>query len=201
VLQLLVWSYDPRRVIPTAAGEADEQRLRTEIELLERNGEVLLPARGHITRVRHFHVSALADVARVDGHSPADLVSALRQRSYAAIVDDVRFINTRSDDWPPTILEDFDDLRTPLLSGYFVARRIDYGRRPLALASPATPGWVYLPRRVPLEATPDELRRRQLAEMNLALVRARAIAAGEVPPFGEAEIEDLAAKSETAPPP
>jgi hypothetical protein len=200
VLQLLVWTYDPRRVIPSAAGAADEERLRAEIAQLERGGEVLVPSRGHLTRIRHFHVSALADVARVDGHSPADLVSSLRQRSYAAIIDDARYRNIRAEDWPPIILEDFDDLRPALLSSYFIARRIDYGRRPLALPSPATPAWVYLPRRTPLDVSEDELRRRQLEEMRLADTRARAAAAGVAPPFTEPEIEELAARPGTAEP-
>lgn len=200
VAQLCVWTYDPRRVVPTAAGAADEERLRAEIELLERSGEVLVPSRGHLTRVRHFHISALADVARVEGHSPADLVSALRQRSYAAIIDDARYRNIRTEDWPPTILEDFDDLRPALLSSYFIARRIDYGRRPLALPSPATPAWVYLPRRTPLDVSEEELRRRQLAEMHLADARARAAVMGTAAPFAEAEIEDLAARPTEEPP-
>ncbi|MDB5218196.1 MAG: hypothetical protein JWO86_6123 [Myxococcaceae bacterium] len=201
LLQLLVWTYDPRPLVPSAASRADEERLRSEIAMLERNGEVLIPSRGHISRVRHFHISALADVVRVDGHSPADLVSALRSRSYAAVVDDARYHDFRTDDWPPTLLEDIDDLRTPLLSSYFVARRLAYGRRRLALQSPATPAWVYLPRRVPLDVAPAELRRRQLAEMRLADVRARALAEGSEAPFTESEIEDLASLPEPAPTP
>ena len=151
--------------------------------MLERDGEVLLPARGHITRVRHFHISALADAARVEGHSPPDLVAALRERTFAAIVDDARYESFRATDWPPTILEDLDDLRTPLLSSYFVARRIDYGSRPLALPSPATPAWVYRPRRAQLDVPPAVLRQRQLAEMHLAELRAKALAQGAAAPF------------------
>jgi hypothetical protein len=195
VAQLFLWRYDPRHVVPAAGSVADEERLLSVVAELERGGEVLLPSRGHITRARHFHVSALADVARVEGHSPPDLVRALDEHAYAAIVDDARYEIFRTKDWPPTILEDFDDLRTPLLSSYFVARRIDYGARPLGLPSPATPGWVYLPRRVKLDASPAELRRRQVAEMHLAEARSHAVARGEAAPFTEAAIEELAARS------
>lgn len=198
--QLVVWAYDPGRVIPRPGSDADEQRLRSEVAMLEREGEVLLPSRGHITRVRHFHLSALADVARVEGHSPPDLVRGLRERTYAAIIDDARYDSYRATDWPPTILEDIDDLRTPLLAGYYVAKRIDYGSRLLALKSPATPAWVYRPRRVPLDVSPEELRRRQLAEMHLAEARAKAIAQGTAPSFTEAEIEDLAARPDSLTP-
>jgi hypothetical protein len=194
IAQLAVWAYDPGRVIPRPGSRADEERLQAEVAMLEREGEVLLPSRGHITRVRHFHLSALADAARVEGHSPPDLVRALRDRAYAAVVDDARYSSFRPADWPPTILEDLDDLRGPLLSSYYVARRIDYGSRLLALKSPATPAWVYRPRRAALDVTPEELRRRQLAEMHLAEVRAKAIKEGTPPPFTEADIEDLAAR-------
>jgi hypothetical protein len=200
VAQLVVWAYDPGRVIPRPGSDADEQRLISEVAVLEREGEVLMPARGHITRVRHFHLSALADVARVEGHSPPDLVRGLRERTYAAIVDDARYDSFRPTDWPPTILEDIDDLRTPLLAGYYVAKRIDYGTRALALRSPATPAWIYRPRRAVLDVAPEELRRRQLAEMRLAETRAKAIAQGTTPSFTEAEIEDLAARSDALTP-
>jgi hypothetical protein len=83
-----------------------------------------------------------------------------------------------------------------LLSAYYVARHIDYGRRPLALVSPATPAWVYRPRRVILDADATELRRRQVAEMRLAEKRSKALARGEAEPFTEAEIEELARVAE-----
>jgi hypothetical protein len=196
--QLVVWSFDPRTAVPLPASAAAEGRLRAEVSALERDGEVLLPARGHLTAVRHFHISALADAARVQGRCPADLVKALTDRAYAAVVDDARYEDFRTADWPPTILEDFDDLRPVLLASYYVARRIDYGSEPLALVSPATPGWVYRPRRAVRVADLAELRRRQLVEMRLADARAMALAAGEPAPFTEAEIEDLASAPERA---
>lgn len=195
--QLVAWRYNPRNVVPRAASVASEARLLAEVRSLEREGEVMLPARGHITRVRHFHISALADVARVEGHSPEDLVEALRRRAYAAVVDDARYDGFRATDWPPTILEDLDDLRPVLLSAYYVARHIDYGAEPLALVSPATPCWVYRPRRAVLDVDATELRRRQVAEMHLAEKRSKALARGEAEPFAEADIEELA---RTAPP-
>jgi hypothetical protein len=193
LVQLSIWRYDPWHVVPSSGSAADEQRLRAEIAELERGGEVLVPSRGHVTRIRHGHISALADVVRVEGHSPPDLVRALRERVYAAIVDDAHEEGSRKKPWPATTLDEVDDLRTPLLSSYFVARQIDYGRHELALASPATPKWVYRPRRVPLDATPAELGRRQLAEMKLARRRTETMARGEPEPFTEAEIEGLAA--------
>lgn len=191
--QLFVWRYDPRRVIPQAGTVADEQRLLSQVAELERRGEVLLPTRGHLTRERHAHISALADVARVEGHSPPDLVRALRERRYAAVVDDAHEQAALPDSWPPTTLEEIGDLAVPLLASYFVGRRLDYGRDWLPLPSPATPRWVYFPRRLPLDATVTELRRRQRAEMQLAERRAEAIARGEPAPFAEADIEVLAA--------
>jgi hypothetical protein len=200
VSQLVLWTYDPRSVVPNARTVSDEARLRAEVEGLERGGEVLLPGRGHLTRVRHFHISALADLVRVEGHSPPDLVRALRERAYAAIVDDAHDESSRPKRWPPTTLEEIDDLRTPLLSSYFIARRIDYARESLVLGAPAAPRWVYRPRRVPLDVDLAELRRRQSAEMHLAEARATSIARGQPAPFAEADIEDLAAQqAPTAP--
>lgn len=192
-LQLVQWRYDPSDLVPRRSAAADERRLVDEVRALERDGDVLMPARGHITRARHFHISALADVARVDGHSPRDLVEGLKKQEYVAVIDDARYIDIRTNDWPPTILEDIDDLRPVLLASYYVARHIDYGGAPLALRAPATPSWVYLRRKAVLDLDEKELRKRQLAEMKLADKRARAITRGKKEPFAESDIEEMAA--------
>lgn len=192
--QVALWAYSPYEVAPSPEVIAGTARFHEMIGELETRGEVLLVGRGHITRERHFQMSALADVARMDGHSPPSLVRALEERRFAAIVDDVRLPGRyRMEHWPAIMLEDIDDLRVPLLQNYFVARRIPRDQQELPMRSPGWAQAVYLPRKTPL-ATTDvaALKKRQLIEAELAKQRSRALLEGAPEPFPEAEIERLA---------
>lgn len=196
--QLYAWGYDPNTYVPMRKTVQGGQALRDRVRELETKGEVLVPSRGHMTTPRRFHIAALADVARVEGHSPPELVAQLRDRHFAAVVDDIRpwFITTRSD-WPPTILEDFEDLRGPLLEGYFVSEHLDGETFVLALIAPVNPTWIYRPRKMPLASGTDPvlLRSLQLAEMRLAYRRQEALRSGKPEPYAMEDIESLAALS------
>lgn len=194
-VQLDIWSYDPSEYVPMRKTAKGGQALREHVRELETHGEVLMPSRGHITTPRRFQIAALADVARVEGHSPPDLVSKIKTRHFVAIIDDIRpWYVTPRNDWPPVILEDFEDLRRPLLESYFVADHLDGETFQLALKAPANPVWVYKPRAKPLTPGLDlvYLRSLQLAEMRLAFRRADAKLLGKPEPFGEDEIEPRA---------
>jgi hypothetical protein len=166
--QLALWRPFTKGVVPDGALRADTGAFLADVQRLERDGEVLVVGRGHVTRPRHFQMSALADVARVDG-PPADLLAALRARRLAAIVDDARTPDGPVlGVWPAVMIEDVDAARSPLFANYFVAERLDERALRLTLPAPAQPRWVYRPRRVPLDESSPDLLRRHLAEMQLA---------------------------------
>jgi hypothetical protein len=195
-VQLAAWGYDPGRYCPKRSAPERHGSFAALVRRLEDKGEVIVPARGHISRARHFHISALADAVRVDGRSPPDLVEKLRTRAFAAVIDDARGDEqTADEDWPPVLLEDIADLREPLLAGYFVSERLDDDQVSLPLPGPALPVWVYLPRKAPLVgASREALRRRQLAEMRLAVAKANARLKGIKLGFEAADIEEMAAR-------
>lgn len=169
-MQLALLLYDPRSRAVRPGLEEDTARLHAVVAELEQRGEVLFVGRGHVTKHRHFQMAALADVVQAEGRSPEDLRRALSERRFAAILDDAREAGeTAPTLWPPLVLEDIDDLRAPLFSSYFVARRLDDRLGDLAMRAPARPRWVYLPRTKPLEGlSVKELKERQLREMLLA---------------------------------
>jgi len=195
VTQIALWAYNPLEVTPTSELSAGTNKFHAMIGELESRGDVLVVGRGHLTRERHFQMSALADVARVDGHSPASLVQALEERRYAAIVDDVRLPGRyRMEHWPAIMLEDVDDLRAPLLANYFVARRVPRDQAELPMRAPASQQAVYLPRQSPLpQGDVAALKKRNVLEAELAKQRSKALLEGLPEPFPEAEIERLAA--------
>lgn len=195
-IQLQAWGYNPSKYVPMRKTVQGGRALRDRVRELETQGEVLIPSRGHMTTPRRFHIAALADVARVEGRSPPELVAQLRGRHFAAVIDDIRpwYVTPRSD-WPPTILEDFDDLRGPLLESYFVSEHLDGETFVLALIAPVNPTWIYRPRKMPLAAGTDPvlLRSLQLAEMRLAYRLEEARRLGRPDPYAREDIESLAA--------
>jgi hypothetical protein len=199
--QLALWLYDPRPHVPDHDLATSTEQFHAIVQELEQrgdgdghgHGEVLVVPRGHVTQKRHFQMAALADVVRADGHSPPDLVDALRTRRFAAIIDDARDAGPLGWRWPAAMLEDIDDLRIPLFSSYFVARRIDDTTARLVTSAPGKPRWVLLPRTMPLTLAPEELAARHLREIRLAQERADLVRRGAEPPFSEAEIEARAA--------
>jgi hypothetical protein len=195
VVQLCMWLYDPNAYVPPRAAKARHARFAAMVHAYEEQGPVLVPARGHVARGRHFHVAALADTARVDGGVPEDLRARVDGRVYAAIFDDARPKGeTAPSNWPPILLEDFPDLGPALLRSYYIAEWVPDDLVRIQLAAPALPHWVYRPRTVPLPIdTPrSALRQRQLEEMRLAFQRAMRIEKGQAPAYTAAEIETLA---------
>jgi hypothetical protein len=193
--QCIALGYDPREYVPRAGMRAATARFHARVRELERRGEVLLVSQGHVTRERHFQMSALADVVRVEGHSPPDLVEALRARRFAAILDDARIAGDPPPVlWPPVMLEDVADLESPLFASYYVSERLDDEWVTLPMAAPAMPRWILLPRKLALpRSTPrDELKRLHLEEMRLASDRALELHAGKQPAYGPEDIERLA---------
>lgn len=193
--QVLLWRYDPRAFIPRPGMRSATERFHARIRDLETKGEVLLVSQGHVTRERHFQMSALADVVRVEGHSPPDLVDGLRDRRFVAVVDDARGPrDQRLPLWPPVMLEDIDDLEAPLFASYFVAERLDDELVALPMVAPAMPRWVMLPRTRALEGlSHEDAKLRHQNEMRLADERACKLRDGGTPSFAAKEIEFLAA--------
>lgn len=197
VAQLAVWIYNPEDQAPRRAAPTMNAKFANVVRELEREGPVLLPPRGHVTSARHFQIAALADVVRVDGHSPAELVNALSQRTFAAILDDARPRGVvLPPTWPPSVLDDVADLRGPMLRSYFVSEWLEDELVRIQLPSPALPHWVYRPRRGPITELPEAaLRARQLREMDLAFERSARLLRGEKATYDAAEIEAMAAAS------
>jgi hypothetical protein len=170
--QLGIWFYNPSPRIPPRVQARRSAAFHALVAELETEGPVLVPSRGHVTTPRHFHIAALADVVRTNGHSPAALVHAIEARRFVAIIDDARPNGeTMSRTWAPLLLEDIDDLHDVLLRNYFVAERIDVDMMQTALRAPSYPEWVYRPRERVLTVERSELRDVQLHEMEVAPTR------------------------------
>jgi hypothetical protein len=196
VVQCLLAGYDPRAYVPRPGMAAATAKFHDYIRDLQgEDGDVLCVSQGHLTRDRHFQMSALADVVRVEGHSPPDLLRSLRHGNYYAILDDARLKgDTPMPNWPPVMLEDVDDLRAPLFAHYYVAERLDDAWVTLPMIAPAMPRWVLLRRTTPLDEQAPDLAARHLREMGLAERRAAALRDGKTPEFAREDIETLAAR-------
>jgi hypothetical protein len=166
--QLASWMHPLDKWIPDRTLRADTGTFLMDVRRLERDGEVLVVGRGHVTERAHFQMSALADVARVGG-APADLMDALRTRRLAAIVDDARSPGDKASAlWPPVMIEDVAHAREALFANYYVAERLADPELRMTMAAPAMPRWVYRPRRSPLAESDGDLERRHFAEIVLA---------------------------------
>jgi hypothetical protein len=195
LVQLALWVHPPSERVPDGAMRADTKRFLAGVSRLERNGDVLVVGRGHVTAQTHFQMSALADVARIAG-APRDLLDVLRLRGLAAIVDDARIAGAPELGlWPPIMLEDIPDVRAALFADYYVAERFDDASLRIPMPAPAMPRWVYRPRRTPLVLDDAELARRHFAEMDLAERRSNATRTGVSVPYTEDDIEELAARA------
>jgi hypothetical protein len=178
--QLALWAPSIGKGLPDRTLRADTESFLSDVHRLERDGEVLVVGRGHVTKATHFQMSALADVARVDG-APPDLLAALRARRLAAIVDDARVQGGPPLGlWPPVMLEDVPAVRPALFAHYYVAEELDERELRVAMAAPAVPRWVYRARRTPLDESAPDLSRRHFAEMELARKHAPADAIEEL---------------------
>lgn len=196
VLQLAVWGHDPNERVPIRVAATERAKLDVVVQTLEQSGPVLVPSRGHVTAPRRFHIAALADIARAEGHPPADLVTQIDTRAFAAILDDAWARGKAPPPyWPPVFLEDVVNLREPLLRNYYVAGWLDDSVMRLQLVAPVLPRWIYRRRtRPPANLDALQLRERQLREMLLARGRDRAILDGMPTDYTAEDIERLAAE-------
>src|SRR5262245_30634248 len=87
--QFALMAFDPENQVPDANRAMWAAKFVDKVHQLEREGEVLVVGRGHVTTPRHFHHNALLDVLRIPGQTfPADLVDAIRAHRFGAIVLD-----------------------------------------------------------------------------------------------------------------
>jgi hypothetical protein len=197
IAQLALWVHSPHERVPDGSLRQNTARFLGAIERLQRDGEVLVVGRGHVTSPTHFQMSALADVFRVSG-APADLLDALRTRRLAAIVDDGRDAGQAPPElWPPVMLEDIPAVRSALFANYYVAERIDDEAGAVAMAAPALPRWVYRPRREPLAEGSVGVVGRHFDERRLAEQWSTAVRSGRAASYNPADIEELAAGDAT----
>jgi hypothetical protein len=179
-LQIVAFAYDPAACVPARSHAADNDKLAALVRDLERNGEVLVLGRGHVTSERHFHIAALIDVFLKEGMIPESVARPFRERRFAAIVID------HPDDLlvpvAPRVGSGFLQL---VMARYYVARRMPIDLPPPVLGWKARPTYVLLPRQRPLDEEAKEALRARLA-IEIGLVNAR----GDKE--GGASVEDLA---------
>lgn len=189
LLQLGLFAYDPGEPSPNAGRVRDARIVAARIAELEKGGEVVVPGRGHLTKIRHFHAMALMDVLRAGQPLPKDLVENLEQRRYAAyVVDEFGELTIEA------LLGHRSELFDLVTRNYFIAQRMDDREPPPVTGWIAHPSWVLRPRTLPLTGyTFDQLERRQTIEMGLAEARMRQVQAGAAVVDDGAEIEALAA--------
>jgi hypothetical protein len=163
-LQAGAFAPDPNESIPKERdarfANAFEQRMLE----LEKDGEVVVLGRGHVTRHRHAHNNTLLDVMRAGRDLPRDFREGIEQRRYRAIViDDITQLDLRD------MLGRDSGLAVLFGKHYFIAERIDDRTPQPVVGYPTLPRWVMRPRRRPLESlTRDEAFTRMRIEMGFA---------------------------------
>jgi hypothetical protein len=168
-LQAGAFVTDPNEAVPDEDAHVFVAKVNARVEALEKEGDVLFLGRGHVTRKRHPHINALVDLMRGGNPPPADLMTALEQRRFSALVlngiDDIRMQN---------LLGRESELFSVVARNYFVAERFD-DRAPMpAVGFPTLPRVVLRPRKTPLTLDHDALRARELVELGLADANMRA---------------------------
>ena len=189
LLQLAHLLYDPGEAAPDERRLLDQRLVEGRIRELEKQGEVIVHGRGHLTQPRHFHAIAMMDVMRGGLPIPADLVKGLEERKYAAYV---------IDEFGELTLEGIIGKRSELfdivMRNYFIAQELDDRERPPLVGWIAHPSWVLRPRKTPLTGMkPAQLERRQRIEMGIAEMRMRAVQAGARKVDDGDEVETAAA--------
>jgi hypothetical protein len=183
---------DPNESIPGADSLRYDAAVAARVHEIEASaGDVVLTGRGHVTTKRHPHINALVDVLRAGKPLPDDMRAAIANRAWGAIV-----LNDIADIRLTELLDHESELFELVTRRYFVAERFD-DKDPLPVVGfPTLPRWILRPRRAPLvEASHDELMRRQRIEMGLA---ERNMRAAQVTPglrLDGLEIEDEAART------
>ncbi|HEY2368438.1 MAG TPA: hypothetical protein VGH87_18705, partial [Polyangiaceae bacterium] len=168
-MQAGVFVTDPNEAVPDEAAHVSLDEVDSRVAALEKEGDVLFLGRGHVTRKRHPHINALVDVMRAGNPPPADLMTAIEQRHFAALVlngiDDTRMQN---------LLGRESELFVVVARNYFVAERFDDHAPMPVVGFPTVPRVVLRPRKTPLTLDHDALRARELVELGLADANMRA---------------------------
>jgi hypothetical protein len=86
--QMIALTYRPDAQLPTAANRAAGRAYQQIVADLETDGPVLCMEHGGVTQPRHFHEMALGDIRRAERDTPPDIVTAIRQQRFTAIVCD-----------------------------------------------------------------------------------------------------------------
>jgi hypothetical protein len=190
-LQAGLFAPDPFEAIPSSRHRDFDEHLRARVLDLERGGEVTVLGRGHVTRERHLHITALVDVRRAGGGVPDDLNDAILTRRWAAfVVDDFAELDFGPPGPPQSAVFDL------VARNYFVAERFDSDAPAPVVGFAKVPRWVLRPRRVPLGLTDHAaLARRVRAEMGLAERNMRLAQADPGHVYDGLEIEEQAAEA------
>lgn len=191
--QLLGWVFDPTNIAPDARDDRFARELQTFVRKLESRGtgDVVVTMTGNLTHVRHLHSAALYDVLRAGDPAPADYLTGLRERRFAALL-----FGTPGDPGCQDIMPVCAEIADAVNTNYFVAARLEDPEQPALVGYDGRPRWVLLPRRRPLEGMSREAREaRQRAEAGLAEMRRYLIAPGTIvdPNAPYEDLEDLAA--------
>jgi hypothetical protein len=188
VVQFGLFGWDPEDPVPRPFRHQKAAELVRTLRSLDAEGEVLVMGTGHVSAHRHFHAAALVDVIRTDGKPPEQLLQALAQRRFAAIVlDDPEELDFHG------ALQFDCDMERWFLANYYFSERIDDRMLPPIVGYHAHPSWVLRPRREPLGGRSREaLERRQRIEMGLASLRMEAQRGGGAVTFDAKSIEDVA---------
>ena len=185
LLGLMSFSFDPDAVAPGPADDRYGDRIRALVARYEAHGDVIVTSSGSITRRPHYHSAALFDVLRANDPPPADLLSGLQSRSYAAML-----VTAPND--APCAEQHCGELQDLVMRTYFVAARIPDPERSAMVGFDAHPRWLLLPRtRVDLSLGREALERRQRRETAIAVQRQ----IDETADGHEDEVEDLAQRA------
>jgi hypothetical protein len=145
-LQAGAFAPDPNEAIPGAKDKAFANAFERRMLEIEKDGEVVVLGRGHVTEHRHAHHNTIIDVMRGGRDMPHDLRDGLERRRFAAIViDEPAQLDQRE-----TLGRD-SGFAVVFAKNYFVAERMDDRTPPPVVGYPTLPRWVFRPRKHPLE--------------------------------------------------
>lgn len=144
-VQMALWSWSPRAQMPDATAVSAARAFEAKVKELEKDGEVLVLGRGHVTTPPHAHLAALNDVYQAEHRIPDRIAASFREARFAAIV-----LDGLDDLDLPYIPVLHGDLATIVLARYAIAERLP--EMPGAIVGYHTrPRLVLRPRATPLD--------------------------------------------------
>ncbi len=120
--QMVIWLYDPTSAIPSRTMITEARAFEVRVKELEKEGEVLVTGRGHVTTPRHAHHAAIIDVFRTEKRIPDEIAAPLREARYAVIVIDS--FNDFMLDFLPSLKGELFNI---VFARYYVAERLPFG--------------------------------------------------------------------------